>query len=194
MALSWPASWAFSSSLGPKSCAWAGNAAQAKDLAKLLRASVEDEDTEGRIVVVLESIGDFLQGDADSALAALAKAIRRSDHLLVAEGEASTWNSSWPLISEIKNGRCGILLQPETLDGEILLKTPFPRIQRSEFPPGRGMFAARNRVARVQLPFVDPAEPAFGSDGESSPSPPEAPASTVESIQEDSPFGKPLWT
>ena len=102
--------------------------------------------------------------------------IRRSDHLLIAEGEASTWNSSWPLITEIRNGRCGILLQPETLDGEMLLRTPFPRIQRSEFPPGRGMFAARNQVARVQLPYVDALratvkavlatnDPAFGNTG-----------------------------
>jgi len=172
----------------------ATNAAQAKDLARILRGAVEDEDTEGRIVVVLEGIGDYLQGDADTALTTLAKAIRRSDHLLVVEGEASTWNSSWPLISEIRNGRCGILLQPETLDGEMLLRTPFPRIQRAEFPPGRGMFAARNQVSRVQLPLVDPFEPAFGADGESSPSPPESVAPSVEDIQEDSPFGKPLFS
>jgi S-DNA-T family DNA segregation ATPase FtsK/SpoIIIE len=172
----------------------ATNAAQAKSLARLLRDAVEDEDTEGRIVVVVEGIGDFLQGDADTALTGLAKAIRRSDHLLIAEGEASTWNSSWPLITEIRNGRCGILLQPETLDGEMLLRTPFPRIQRSEFPPGRGMFAARNQVARVQLPYVDALEPAFGADGESSPSPPETGAPSVDDIQEDSPFGKPLFS
>jgi S-DNA-T family DNA segregation ATPase FtsK/SpoIIIE len=160
----------------------------------MLRPAVEDEDTEGRIVVVLEGIGDFVQGDADAALVALVKAIRRSDHLLIAEGEASSWSSGWPLLGEIKNARCGILLQPETLDGEMVLKTPFPRIQRAEFPPGRGMFAARNKVARVQLPLVDASEPAFGADGDPSPSPPEPPADSVDSTQEASIFGKPLWT
>jgi S-DNA-T family DNA segregation ATPase FtsK/SpoIIIE len=172
----------------------ATTAVQAKNLAMMLRPAVEDEDTEGRIVVVLEGIGDFVQGDADAALVALVKAIRRSDHLLIAEGEASSWSSGWPLLGEIKNARCGILLQPETLDGEMVLKTPFPRIQRAEFPPGRGMFAARNKVARVQLPLVDATEPAFGADGDPSPSPPEPPADSVDSTQEASIFGKPLWT
>jgi len=143
---------------------------------------------------VLEGIGDFVQGEADTALVALTKAIRRSSHLLIAEGEASIWNSSWPLLSEIKNARSGLLLQPETLDGELILKTPFPRIQRSEFPPGRGMFAARNQVARVQLPLVDPSDPAYGSDGEPSPSPPETTADTVGTTNDDSIYGKPLWT
>lgn len=172
----------------------ATTAVQAKNLATMLRPAVEDEDTEGRIVVVLEGIGDFVQGDADAALVALVKAIRRSDHLLIAEGEASSWSSGWPLLGEIKNARCGLLLQPETLDGEMVLKTPFPRIQRAEFPPGRGMFAARNQVARVQLPLVDASEPAFGADGDPSPSPPEPPADSVDSTQEASIFGKPLWT
>lgn len=124
-------------------------------LAKDLAAAVSDTDTEGRIVVIIESIGDFLQTPADSAIVELARAAKRSDHLLIAEAEMSAWGSSWPLLGEIKNGRRGFLLQPETVEGDIILKTPLPRINKSEFPPGRGMYIAKGKSARVQLPLVE---------------------------------------
>ncbi|WP_431278135.1 hypothetical protein [Leifsonia poae] len=63
--------------------------------------------------------------------------------------------SSWPLLGEVKNGRRGILLQPDSMEGDLLLKTPLPRLNRSEFPPGRGMYIAKGKFARVQVPLVD---------------------------------------
>lgn len=79
--------------------------------------------------------------------------MRRSDHLLIAEAETSAWGSSWPLFGEVKNGRRGFLLQPDAIEGDILLKTALPRMARSEFPPGRGVYIARGKHARVQLPL-----------------------------------------
>ncbi len=124
-------------------------------LAKTLAEAVADPETEGRIAVFVESIGDFLQTPADSAIVELTRAIRRSDHLLVAEAETSAWGSSWPLFGEVKNGRRGILLQPESAEGDILLKTPLPRMNRTEFPPGRGVYVAKGASVRVQLPLPD---------------------------------------
>ncbi len=128
---------------------------QAGALAKDLTAAVTDPETEGRIVVVVEAIGDYLQSSADVSIVELIRAIRRSDHLLIAEAETSAWGSSWPLLSEIKNGRRGLLLQPDSVEGDILLKTVLPRMGRSEFPPGRGVYIAKGAFARVQLPLVD---------------------------------------
>ncbi|KQV07158.1 FtsK/SpoIIIE domain-containing protein [Leifsonia sp. Root112D2] len=124
-------------------------------LAKDLAAAVSDQDTEGRIAVFIEAIGDFLQTPADSAIVELTKATRRSDHFLIAENETSAWGSSWPLLGEVKNGRRGLLLQPDSIEGDILLKTPLPRLNRSEFPPGRGVYIAKGQFARVQLPLPD---------------------------------------
>ncbi len=126
---------------------------QVAALARDLAAAVADPETEGRIAVFIESIGDFLQTPADGAILELTRAIKRSDHLLVAEAETSAWGSSWPLFGEIKNGRRGLLLQPESVEGDILLKTALPRMNRSEFPPGRGVFIARGAFSRVQLPL-----------------------------------------
>ncbi|WP_223691851.1 FtsK/SpoIIIE domain-containing protein [Leifsonia poae] len=123
-------------------------------LARDLTAAVADPDTEGRIAVFVESIGDFLQTPADSPIVELVRAVRRSDHLLVAEAESSAWGSSWPLLGEVKNGRRGLLLQPDSVEGDLLLKTPLPRLNRAEFPPGRGMYIAKGTSARVQVPLV----------------------------------------
>lgn len=126
--------------------------AAAAELAKDLAVAVADPDTEGRIAVFVESIGDFLQTPADSAIVELVRAARRSDHLFVAEAETSAWGSSWPLLGEVKNGRRGLLLQPDSIEGDLLLKTPLPRLNRSEFPPGRGMYISKGAFTRVQIP------------------------------------------
>ncbi|MDR6610622.1 FtsK/SpoIIIE domain-containing protein [Leifsonia sp. 1010] len=134
--------------------------AEAAELAKDLTVAIADPDTEGRIAVFVESIGDFLQTPADSPIVELIRAIRRSDHLLVAEAESSAWGTSWPLLGEVKNGRRGLLLQPDSVEGDILLKTPLPRLNRSEFPPGRGVFIQKGGFTRVQVPLVDASLPA----------------------------------
>ncbi|WP_022882968.1 FtsK/SpoIIIE domain-containing protein [Gryllotalpicola ginsengisoli] len=126
----------------------------AQVLAQNLAVAAQDQETEGRFAVIVESLPDFLQGVADPALVQLIKAVRRSDHFLVADGDTSAWSSSWPLYSEMKNGRRGLLLQPETMEGDLILKTPLPRVVRSEFPPGRGFYIDRGKAVRVQLPMA----------------------------------------
>ncbi|WP_349899374.1 FtsK/SpoIIIE domain-containing protein [Parafrigoribacterium soli] len=136
---------------------WTASAVTIDDAAALAKEIVEavaDADTEGRIAVFVESISEFLQTSADQPILDLIKAIKRSDHFLVAESETSTWSSSWPLLGEIKNGRRGILLQPEAIDGELILKTPLPRMARSEMPEGRGILITSGKFSRVQLPLV----------------------------------------
>lgn len=140
-----------------RAVAWTATATtvdEAASLARNLEAAVTDPDTEGRIGVFVEAIGDFLQSSADMPLVELIRSVRRSDHFLLAESETSGWGSSWPLLAEVKNGRRGILLQPETLEGDLLLKTPLPRTVRSDFPPGRGVYIAKGSFERVQLPVT----------------------------------------
>ncbi|MBB5639485.1 S-DNA-T family DNA segregation ATPase FtsK/SpoIIIE [Cryobacterium roopkundense] len=138
--------------------AWAGAAttiAEAVDLAKELTQAVTAETSGARIAIVVENLADFLQTPADAVIVELIKQVKRSDHFLVADGETASWNSSWPLFVEMKNSRRGLLLQPDTIEGDIILKTPLPRLNRAEFPSGRGMMVAGGRAVRVQLPFVE---------------------------------------
>jgi S-DNA-T family DNA segregation ATPase FtsK/SpoIIIE len=127
----------------------------AKELTQAVSADLTTEPATPRIAIVIENLADFLQTPADSVLVELIKQVKRSDHFLVADGETASWNSSWPLFAEMKNTRRGLLLQPDTIEGDILLKTPLPRLNRAEFPPGRGMMVACGRVVRVQLPLVE---------------------------------------
>ncbi|MFD6175612.1 MULTISPECIES: FtsK/SpoIIIE domain-containing protein [unclassified Isoptericola] len=125
-----------------------------KALATDLLAAVQDEDVEPGIVVLIEGINEYLQSPADKPIQDLTKAIRSSDHLLVAEAETAGWAATWPLLGEVKNGRRGLILQPENLDGDTILKTSLPRSGKGEFPVGRGAWVARGKQTRVQLPLV----------------------------------------
>lgn len=125
-----------------------------KALATVLLDAVQDDDVDPGIVVLIEGINEYLQSPADKPIQDLTKAIRNSDHLLVAEAETAGWGATWPLLGEVKNGRRGLILQPENLDGDTILKTSLPRAGKGEFPPGRGAWIARGKHTRVQLPLV----------------------------------------
>ncbi|MCU1479686.1 MAG: phosphopeptide-binding protein [Subtercola sp.] len=137
---------------------WAEAATNPDDVAELARrlvTSIGHDDAVHPIAVFVEGIGDFLSTVADGPVVDLIRAVRRSDHLLIAEAESSAWSSSWPLLAEVKNARRGIVLQPETLEGDSILRTSFPRVSRTEFPPGRGFYVAAGKVVRVQLPLAE---------------------------------------
>ena len=48
----------------------------------------------------------------------------------------------------------GPVLQPETMDGEVIVKTSLPRMTRAEFPEGRGVMVASGKFQRVQMPLA----------------------------------------
>lgn len=106
------------------------------------------------LCVLIESMPDFLGTGAENPLLELVKAIRRNGHVVVAEGETSSWNT-WPLLAEIRNASTGLLLAPDQSDGELLLKTPLPRIKRADFPPGRGFWVRGGKAVKVQVPLVE---------------------------------------
>jgi S-DNA-T family DNA segregation ATPase FtsK/SpoIIIE len=138
---------------------WEAKAVTVEDagpLAKEIAATIAEGGSGERIVIVIEQIGDFLSTSADSAMVEMIKAVKRSDHLLIAENESGGWGSSWPLLQEVKAARTGFLLQPESMEGDTILKTSLPRVSRNDFPPGRGFFVARGKAVRVQLPLVEP--------------------------------------
>ncbi|MPV37181.1 FtsK/SpoIIIE domain-containing protein [Georgenia subflava] len=105
-------------------------------------------------VLVVENLADFLSSPAEKPVTELIQHIKRNEHLVIADGETSTWGSSWPLLAEVRNGRRGLALQPEAVEGDSLFRTSFPRVQRKEFPPGRGMYVAKGKVHRIQLPLL----------------------------------------
>jgi S-DNA-T family DNA segregation ATPase FtsK/SpoIIIE len=111
------------------------------------------------VFIVVESLPEFLDGPADMPLQELFRAARVAGAVIATDAETSAMASSWPLLQAVKASRHGIALQPDQIDGEAVFKTPFPRLSRPEFPPGRGLYVRGGRILRVQcaLPEVDPA-------------------------------------
>jgi S-DNA-T family DNA segregation ATPase FtsK/SpoIIIE len=107
------------------------------------------------LVVVIENFPDFVTTPAETPLLELVRLARRNGHLVIAEGETSAWTSPWPLIQEVRNGRVGLLLQPDQADGDSLLRTSLPRVRRTDLPPGRGFWVRNGRIRKVQIPLVD---------------------------------------
>lgn len=91
---------------------------------------------------------------------ALLQAMNDSEHMLIGEAEISRASGSIGVLGEWKAGRQGIVLKPDTYDGEAIFKTPFGRVKRSDFPVGRGIFVQAGRAVTVQMPLVADVAPA----------------------------------
>lgn len=136
-------------------------------LATALAATSVDDPPE---VVIIEGIAEFVNGPADFPLQELAKTCLSNGHFLLAEGETSSVSSSYPLLGYAKSGRAGIALQPDQLDGNLLFRANFPKVNRADFPCGRGLHVSRGLVSVVQVAMPSPLadQPV---DGDSSPFP-----------------------
>lgn len=133
-----------------RSAVWHRGAVEPTAAARVALCLVNEPAIE-REVVVIESLADVLGGPAESALLALVRMVRREGGLVIAEAESSTLAQSWPLATELKSARRGLVLQPDGHEGEVIFRTPFPRARRSDFAPGRGWLVSGGRVTRVQV-------------------------------------------
>lgn len=132
---------------------WHASATGPTDIATLavdLEAKVAESEP-GSWVVVVEGVGDLLNTECDVAVQDLLKVCRATDQFVIAEGETSTVTGSWPLLQAVKVSRAGIVMQPDQMDGDTLLKTSFPRLARADFPPGRGLLVGGGKAFRVQV-------------------------------------------
>jgi len=111
--------------------------------------------TEPGLILVIEGLGEFVSTAVENALVEVIKAARRNGHLVVGEQETSAWGSGWPLIAEIRNARHGIVMQPDPADGDMLFKEAFPRIKRTAYPLGRGVYVRSGKQWTVQVPLPE---------------------------------------
>lgn len=133
-----------------------------KELVSELAELVVDDAQTRRILIVVEDIPHLADGAADRPMRALLQAMNNSDHMLIGEAEISRASGSIGVLGEWKTGRQGIVLKPDTYDGESIFKTPFGRVKRSDFPVGRGIFVQAGRAVTMQMPFVPDAAPPGG--------------------------------
>lgn len=109
----------------------------------------------GVVGVVVEGLPDLVGTDIEYPLTEILQLCRRGGHLVIADGETAGWSSSWQLLNEVRNARCGLLLQPDQPDGDAVLRVSLPRGRRSDFPPGRGYWIRSGVVMKVQMPLIE---------------------------------------
>ena len=67
------------------------------------------------------------------------------------------------MLQALRGDLYGLALQPDQNDGLTIFKTPFPRANRGDFPPGRGYLVADGRVTLLQVAEPD-GSPAIGEN------------------------------
>lgn len=127
----------------------------AKELAAEIAEIAVDESMPVRMLVVVEDVPQFADTPAERDMKALFQAINRSDHLLIGDLDVTQATSGFGYIGDFKAGRKGIVLKPDAFDGDAVFKVPFPKVKRTDFPEGRGIFVQAGRQVTVQLPLVE---------------------------------------
>lgn len=135
----------------------------AKELATELAELVADETIGTRLLIVIEDVPQFADSPAERPLKALFQAVNRSEHLLIGDADVSQVTSGFGLVGDFKGGRKGIVLRADAFDGDAIFKVPFPKVKRSDFPEGRGIFVQAGRAVTVQMPLVETASVAIAA-------------------------------
>ena len=102
-------------------------------------------------VVVIEDAPALSAAGAEAAIQQLVAACREQGRMVVASGEATALASSYMLLRALQVDRSGLILQPDHMEGDQLLRTSFPRVARNDFPVGRGILAQPGRLQQVQV-------------------------------------------
>ena len=132
---------------------WAESAQSPADvlaLATRLSAAVE-AGTVPKLAIFVEAVPEFTGSEAEYELDRLIRLAAREEHLVVGEGESSSWAQAYTLAGPFKAARRGLALIPGDMDGDVLFGLSLGRVRRADFPPGRGFLIENGRARKVQI-------------------------------------------
>jgi S-DNA-T family DNA segregation ATPase FtsK/SpoIIIE len=95
------------------------------------------------MMVVIESLADFGNTEAENDLTRLVKTLAEASVFVVGEAGVSAWGQAWQLAQPFKSARRGLVLAPNGVESDSLLSTSIGYVRRSDFPPGRGVLIER---------------------------------------------------
>lgn len=104
-----------------------------------------------RGIIVVERPTEMEGSDAIAELAALAKVARRSEVLVLSEFEQGGAGAIWELFTALRQPGWGLALQPDDGGAQSPFREPFGRVNRADFPEGRGMAIESGRVVQVHV-------------------------------------------
>lgn len=121
------------------------------ELANELIATVESGRGGENLMLVIESLADFGNTEAENELVWAVKSLAEASAFVVGESEVSTWGQAWLLGQPFKSSRRGLILAPSGVETDTLLSTPISAVRRREFPPGRGVLIDKGREVWMQV-------------------------------------------
>ncbi|HET7303700.1 MAG TPA: FtsK/SpoIIIE domain-containing protein [Segeticoccus sp.] len=137
---------------------WAGVAVRdeaCEQLAERLRDELASGTDGRRLGIVIERAPDLEDGMAERPLERLSKLLLDEEQLVVAEGTAQFFSSSFGLPGVLRAGRSGISLQPDGMDSQAF-NVDYPGVAKAQLLEGRGYLVRRGRheLVQVALPAV----------------------------------------
>ena len=109
--------------------------------------------------LVIDGLTDVANSDADMAVQDLIKACGREGRFVIAAADSFQVSSVYGSAQLMRSFRNGVALQPEQSDGDSIFRTPFPRVNRSEFGPGCGYLVRQGAVMKVLVASPAPTGP-----------------------------------
>ncbi|HQA13084.1 MAG TPA: FtsK/SpoIIIE domain-containing protein [Ornithinibacter sp.] len=106
-------------------------------------------------VVVIERVAEWSDTLAELSVDLMIKALSRAGGLLVTDGEAVAYSRTYGLAGASNTSRVGFLLQPDPGDGSAFGATLPIRMNRGQFPSGRGFLVRGGRASLGQLALPD---------------------------------------
>lgn len=136
---------------------WNENASgpdEAIELAESIRTRLQDGQLRGsNTYIVIDTVSEFVSSSADYPLQDMLKDCRQYGVCVIGVGEVSSLQGSWPLLQALRAERKGLILQPESLDGDSLFGVTLPRTARKDLPPGRGFVVSKGQADRIQVAY-----------------------------------------
>jgi len=105
------------------------------------------------LVVVVEKLAEWSDSPSEYSIESLMKAVVRAGGLVVSDADASVFGRSYGLGATANAARVGFLLQPDGGEGSAFGADLPRRLNRAEFPSGRGFFVRGGRALLAQLAF-----------------------------------------
>ena len=111
------------------------------------------------VVVVIDRIADWSGTFVEMPIETLIKGATRAGAFVVTDGEAGSFSRSFGLEASANASRVGFALQPDTNDGAGFgVRLPL-RLNKADFPPGRGFLFRAGRAELGHLAFPGTVEP-----------------------------------
>ncbi|MDO4791635.1 MAG: FtsK/SpoIIIE domain-containing protein [Buchananella hordeovulneris] len=138
---------------------WFAKARGADQIAEMLnsvqdRWEVEAGEDAPDVILIVESIGAYAYGTADDPLQNAIRKAKANGHLVIAEGDLTSFQQGGSLSSAMRGGRCGLALTPEIGDGDTATGVSLPAAIKQDRVPGRGFFTQAGKIWKVQVPRV----------------------------------------